>query len=361
MQITGDQYFKESNFFDFHLLSTLGITKEDIDTIERRIEIKEIMPAYSQDVMIKQNDKEYVVKTLSITDNIEQKINACEVIEGTYPKNSNECLMDVSLYKTLGYQIGDKVHIYIGQEDLDDKFGVTEFILVGTAQSPLYISREKGNSALGTGQLAGYILLPQSAYTMEVYTDLYITANIDAAINKFSKEYEDALEPVKKELEEEAKIREEIRYREVYKKANDELEKARREITDAEEKLNDAAKKIADGEKKLKDSEKELQNQKDKFYAETNKAGEQINIYKEQLEAGKILLDENEEVLNNSRKQIESAKQELEIKKEQISGLTGPEFAFANAQIIEAETALIEQEQEIDIRTKYTRSKKERI
>ena len=47
--------------------------------------------------------------------------------------------------------------------------------IVGTVQSPLYVSRDRGTSKLGTGKVDYYIYIPEyNINAKDVYTQIYI-------------------------------------------------------------------------------------------------------------------------------------------------------------------------------------------
>ncbi|MBQ8618825.1 MAG: ABC transporter permease, partial [Clostridia bacterium] len=78
----------------------------------------------------------------------------------------------------------------------DPSFTVTEWTIVGLADSPLYISPDRGSTSLGDGTLKGFVYLPGDAYSVDAaITDLYLTLDTDAAL--YSVDHDDLIAEMK--------------------------------------------------------------------------------------------------------------------------------------------------------------------
>ncbi len=77
----------------------------------------------------------------------------------------------------VGPAVRDTIRLDAGTGDFEDALARREFTIVGTADSPLYISVERGSSSLGTepGAVSAFVLLPQAA-SLDYYTDAYLRA-----------------------------------------------------------------------------------------------------------------------------------------------------------------------------------------
>lgn len=101
-----------------------------------------------------------------------------------------------------GLSIGDTIRLDTGTGNFEDALARREFTIVGTADSPLYISVERGSSSLGTGAVSAFVLLPQAAFSLDYYTDAYLRAEGAEELLCYSEDYtelvnslSDALEP----------------------------------------------------------------------------------------------------------------------------------------------------------------------
>ena len=199
---TIDKYYKDQNVYDIQVLSTLGLTTDDINEISKIDNIQHVCGTYETDGRIDIENKEVITKVITIED-----VNKPILIDGRLPENANECVVEKSFLKVNKKNIGDIIQIQIEESTKDngDKESYlknSELTIVGTVQSPLYISRDKGTSKLGAGKIDYYIYIPKENINVtEIYTSIYIKiANTDKYVTS-SKEYEDYIETVKNNIE----------------------------------------------------------------------------------------------------------------------------------------------------------------
>lgn len=77
MQKTAEAYLKDSNVYDFQIIYNLGIVDKDIEELKNVEGITDIEPAYIFDALVETEQKKLVVRTNSITENM----NKSEIIE----------------------------------------------------------------------------------------------------------------------------------------------------------------------------------------------------------------------------------------------------------------------------------------
>ncbi|MEG1304732.1 MAG: ABC transporter permease, partial [Oscillospiraceae bacterium] len=70
MRLTADKYYDDSNMMDFHLLSSLGFTDEDIAQMRRVDGVDGVMAGYSVDAESLIGDKEQVMRIHSLPDDM---------------------------------------------------------------------------------------------------------------------------------------------------------------------------------------------------------------------------------------------------------------------------------------------------
>ena len=85
---TADDYFQTHDLMDFKLQSTVGFDDEDLQAIADMEHIAEIMPSYSADVILQQENKNATVKVMGIQpdDSSYTELNKPVVIEGRMPQ-----------------------------------------------------------------------------------------------------------------------------------------------------------------------------------------------------------------------------------------------------------------------------------
>ena len=198
-----DTYYKKQNVYDIQIMSTLGLTDSDIEALCNIKNVENVYGTYSRDGLIKTNDKEIVSKILCM-----DNVNVPILVEGNQPENIDECVVEESFLKNTDKKIGETIEIEPEKIDGEE----TEYLknrtlkIVGIVESPLYISRERGSSKLGTGVVNHYIYVNKENVNTEAYTEIYITLENTKNYQTGSRKYEDYVEETKDEIE---KIKEE--------------------------------------------------------------------------------------------------------------------------------------------------------
>lgn len=77
MQKTAEVYLKDSNVYDFQIIYNLGIVDKDIEELKNIEGITNVEPAYIFDALVETEQKKLVVRTNSMTENM----NKSEIIE----------------------------------------------------------------------------------------------------------------------------------------------------------------------------------------------------------------------------------------------------------------------------------------
>ena len=199
---TFNQFYEYNKVYDIQIVSTLGLTDEDIEALKKVNEVENVVGSFEKDGIIDIDNKEIVTKLITIGE-----INKPILVDGNMPKNDNECLVEEEFLKSNNKQIGDIVYVEI--EDTIDDFGNKKSYLknskmkiVGTVQSPLYISRDRGTSKLGTGKVSYYMYIPkENINANDVYTSIYLRAKNEENYETSTQKYEDYIEEVKNNIE----------------------------------------------------------------------------------------------------------------------------------------------------------------
>ena len=94
---TGDTYLDEHAFFDYRLISTLGLEDEDIEALRDIKGVSEAEGSYSADVLITTDDADSS-QTAAKFITLSESINTPKLVSGQMPRKGNECLGDASLF-----------------------------------------------------------------------------------------------------------------------------------------------------------------------------------------------------------------------------------------------------------------------
>ena len=170
-------FLSDSEFYDLHLVSTLGYTDEDVEVFAGEKDVRYAEGSYSFDVLYDgMGDNERALKTLSLPEHV----NDIRLVDGRLPEADDECVVDDKLTDV---KIGDVITVADTNGDATEaKLRYREFTVTGTIQSSLYINFERGTTTLGTGKLSGFVYMKPEAFDCECYTDVYVRFDQDYAL-----------------------------------------------------------------------------------------------------------------------------------------------------------------------------------
>ena len=319
MRYSGDAYYDESSLMDIKVVGTMGLTSDDVSSIESIDGIESAEGAWSTDVMCGEGQKQKVLHIESINDTV----NKLDVQEGRLPEKSGEIFLDSTFASSNEYKVGDKVAL---REEGDSPVLVTtEYTVVGTGRSPLYISFNRGNTTLGTGEVNGFGYVLPEDFDQEIYTQIYVTVHGAKGLTSYTDGYENLIAKIKGRVENIADDRCQIRLAAVKADAQEEINDAQKKLDDgkkeADEKLADAKEELDKGEKDLEDGRQEYEDGKSQLEdAKTELADgkKQLEDAKTELTDGKNQLEDAKAQLADGKSQLESARSQLSSSKSQL-------------------------------------------
>ena len=228
MHNTVDHYYDRQHFMDVRLISMLGLTKEDLEAVSRAPGVRAAEGSRTFDALAGEDS----VNVLEMP----RQINLLDLTEGRMPESPDECVTEVKILEALHKEIGDTITIdtresfdsVLGEDPLAQQAGSSgdgksgtgvshstkhTYTIVGIARSPLYVSRTRGSSSVGTGSVTGFVVLPSECFTQDVFSTIYLELEgldryncyTDDAYKEEVDDFIDSLKPLAKER---AKIRE---------------------------------------------------------------------------------------------------------------------------------------------------------
>lgn len=316
-------YYEAQNVYDIQVLSTLGLTQEDVDAIKQIDGVKDVIGTYETDAIIEIEQAEIIAKVMCIEDT-----NRPVLLEGRMPEKGTECVVEEGFLKGTNKKIGDTIQIEIEDTTNEEQEKIPylkekEMTIVGTVRSPLYLSQDKGTSKLGAGKINYYILIPkENINASEVFTQIYITIeNADKLITS-STAYEEKVNEIKTQIENLKEDRQQARYDKLVGNANQKVEEAQatldKEKQDAQAKIQEATQEIEDGKKEIEDGEAQLAKNEQKVQNEFANATKQIQTGKQQIEQSEKEFLEKQQQAEQQFEKLELQKQDLQTQLESV-------------------------------------------
>ena len=242
MEYTADNYYDSHHLMDGYVMSTMGLTQEDLQALAQADGVDQVEGAWSVDATAVDS----IVSMRSMPENL----NLLNVVEGRLPQQADECVTEQMLLTALGLEIGDTLTVTLDEAD-QDSLTRTSYTIVGTVQSPLYVGTDRGSTTLGSGSIDAFVYIPGENFDLDVYTTAYFTGDGMEALNSYSQAYADQLSALVDSLDPLAQERASLRDEEVRSEAQKELDDARSELADAQKELDDAKKKLDDARAEL--------------------------------------------------------------------------------------------------------------
>ena len=278
---TMDEYYDATNLMDFRIISTMGLTNDDLEALKNLENTQIIEENYTYETVIDGD----ATKIYGLTENI----NNVTLVSGSLPTSDNECLVLAG-----SYNIGDT--ITIEDSNYQDYLKNNTFKVVGTVNSSMYIYNNLGMSTVSDGKLDNVIYINKDNFNMDYYTEIYLIAKNSQEETSYRDEYDEVIANLNTELEKLAPIQETKRYEQIKTEAMEEIYDAREEINNLK----------AENEAKFNDALAELnsaQNQINAGYNEINKGFAELETQKNSVLNE---LNNEEATLDNSLATINS-------------------------------------------------------
>lgn len=316
---TYDRYLHETNFYNFRLVSTLGLTQDDVDEVLKLDGVKDAEGVVSADFLYNQgDDKSIVIAAQEIPENI----NLIDLKAGRMPQKGNECLADPEMYTQ--DDIGKTVKLSKqNSEQTMDTFAYDEYTIVGLTDSALYINLERGSSTLGSGSVEGYIYLPSDGFSVDYFTDIYVT--VDAEGYVYSDEYKDNAKTYVKPLEQFMEERAVIRYNSI-------IDEAKAKLADAKAQYQSGLNKYEPARAEYENGVKQLKTEKANAEAKLAKAKKQLDDAEKMLQDPSIL-DEKQAELDAAKAKLDKGKTEYESGLKQFETRSKSAYLVVDRQI----------------------------
>ena len=349
LRYSADAFFDEQKLFDIRVVSTLGLTEQDLDALRNVEGVSEVDGGYSETVYtLSDGVKESIeVHTLS-----EHGFHQPYLVEGALPENENEIAITEHFQIETGKNVGDEIVL----EDEPENLKHSTYQISGIVIDALDINSMEGSMAFRSTAMTDYVgyVIPE-ACDSDIYTAAYLMVDGSKELNCYTEEYEEKVETVVHRIESEIKTqREQERYDEVYGEAmeewldgkremEEEFAKADQEIADAEEELDDGKQELEDGRREIKDGREQIKDGREALKKQEKLAKQEFANAREEIKDGQKKLADGEKELEKAYAKLSDGQKELDQGKEQLQeqeAQAKAQFEAGYAQIEAAEQQL---------------------
>lgn len=338
---TYNNYTNKTNFYDFRLVSTLGLTDEDLSEVKKLDGVKLAEGAVGADFLFNTADEDNLIM---MAQSIPENVNQIKLKAGRMPEKANECLADPDMYSK--DDIGSTIKLSKdNSEQTFDTFAYDEYTIVGLAYSVLYINMERGSSTLGNGSVKGYIYIPMDGFSTDYYTDIYVCVDSEGYV--YSDEYEQSTRKYVDGLEKFMSERAVIRRDAIIDDAMSQLDDAKKQYEDGKTQY-DAAKAeydagYAEYVQKKSDTEAQLEQARKEIENAERMMGDSSVIDQKQAE-----LDAAKAELDKGQAEYESGLRQFNAKAKLAYGAVDEQIAYYENRISDKQNDIAAQNAEIE-------------
>ena len=382
LKLSADQFYDSQKLFDISVMSTLGLTEDDVLEIQTMEGVEKAEGSFSEIVHTKNGE---VNRTAEIKIYKEGGLNIPYVLEGRLPNQADEIIVSENYLKETQKAIGDSLiieeimdeeseeerisegsetdseegkkisensendNLKNGESDVKESEGTkedeidlemdsdveleeeetpnfpnTEFTIVGTMIDVMDINNAEGSAAFRATPNADYtFFVTPDAVESEVYTAVYVALEGTRDLLCYSEEYEEKIEEITYRIENEImEQRERARHQQITDEAYEKIAEKEEEMydtfADIEQEFADAREEIDEGWQELRDGKQELEDGKKELAEAEVEAKEEIADARKELEDGYQQLLEAWGQLNEAEGQLNQGEAELEEGKEQL-------------------------------------------
>lgn len=201
---TANNYYQKEQLPDARIISTMGLEKKDLTTLQSLKDVETVVPRYTIDATI--GPQNNAVKLFGYRKNQAGSVNY-QVVDGRLPKQTNEIALDTLAKTRYDYKMGDK--ITLNDAAIKEK-GLTQthFTVVGFINSPEYIDNtSRGTTTVGSGTLNFFGVVSEKAFDSQRYPELLISFRSLKHQNTYSPDYEKKREQALNQVKEALKNR----------------------------------------------------------------------------------------------------------------------------------------------------------
>ena len=377
MKYTASKYYKDQNLMDIRMLSTLGFMEEDIDKVSSYEGVLCAEGSRQKDLQI----DNLVVSVYSMP----RKMNLLYLKEGRLATKNGECVIDSNLVSDLNLKVGDVITLIDpdneeeSKEDTDNnatidndadndadtdndkgndadtdndedtdkdedtdvaltddidveapstKLNDYTYTIVGIADSPLYVSVDRGTSNVGSGTISAFIYVPETEFDWDYYTAIFLLLDKTQDMEAYTDEYDDYTEDYAESMEDFADSLVSLRYEYLHDQSQDSLDEAKAKIDDAQKEVDEAKDELESSQEELDAAKEELEN----TIAYLPEITPEIEEAQKELEDNQAEIDEAKADLEEAQKEIDEAMVEIADAQKEIDDMdTGTSYVLSRS------------------------------
>ena len=344
MRIAGQKYYVEQNVFDLRILSTLGLSEDDIAAISATDGVTAVEAVKYLDVEghWSGTDEPAVLRVQQLPADPDadtaENMNRLVLQAGQMPEAADECVVHV-----MGH--GEEVPLGTTLTLPDDTDGLTRmtYTVVGQVQDPQYFSANQETSTAGDGVLDALVFVPDRSLDLDYYTACYVKVKNADQYDNYSDEYQAAVDAVADRLtsisDAQCVARREALIHDANAKLADAKQTYSQQKAEAERQFAEAEQKLADAEAQLASAKAQLEQGEAEYTSGKEQLAQQQAALPDTMQSGADEVLSGEEQVLEFEDQLQQI--ELLVNLKQVAD---PLLGYAETALNNAQKALDEAE-----------------
>ncbi|MDR2515969.1 MAG: FtsX-like permease family protein [Spirochaetaceae bacterium] len=333
MKYSMDSYFDRTDMMDIVVKGTLGLTEEDAAAIRNLDVVEKLLKAKVRDIMVSASTGEALMARVYglplETLLAEGTLNRPVLAAGRMPEAPGECLAEQGGGYFSSLPPGTVITITGGKDDEAQPLCTERLTVTGTVKTPLFISGEREPGMDGNGRIGTALYVSEHCYTMDVYTDIFITLAGARELVAWTAGYDALVERGENVIAALGESRAPEREAELRAEAG---RIARERLTEAEAAWRagkeDAERQFGAAEAELSRGEAELDAARETLRAGRETLAARRNAARAELTANEDALAQGEARLAEARKTLDGAARELEANRARVERTRSSPFAM---------------------------------
>lgn len=322
LRAAADDFFDKQQLFDVRVLSTLGLTQDDVDALASVEGVEQAEGGYSETARVVVDGERATVDVKALSPS---GLNEPYLLEGELPDEPGEVAVTSGFLKDSGEAIGDELRL----DDPDDATAVfdrRDYTIVGTVIDPMEVNNAEGSMGFRAAQSSDYAFFVTEddveTDAAETFTVAYVRLAGADGLRCYSADYEEAVAQATDRIDAIADERAQARTDEV---VGDALEQVEDGEAEAQEGFDEAERAFADGQAEIDDGRAELESGQ----AELDAGRQELIDGQAEIDANRAALEDGQAQLDEGRSQLEDGIAQIEAGISQIdAGLAQAEEAF---------------------------------
>lgn len=319
LRAAADDFYDSQQLFDMRVLSTLGITQDDVDTLAGIEGVAHAEGGYAETAHVKVAGERASVDVKALSDS---GINEPYLVEGELPDSAGEVAVTRGYLKDSGMSIGDTLAIEDAEDEANEVFERRDYTIVGAVIDPMEVNNAEGSMSFRAASSSDYaFFVTQGDVVADAFTVAYVRLSGADEVLCYSSQYDDIVSRATERISAISDARAQARTDEVVGDALAQVEDGERE---AQEGFAEAEQAFADGQREIDDGRAELasgQADLDAGRRDLVDGQAELDANRQQLVDGQAQLDAGRAELEANRAQVEEGIAQLDANRAQIEAL----------------------------------------